>query len=62
MLKNWVYYMRQGLKSMFKSKKQKQFETKMADIRKRDPFVYWSEEEWDRGKIDLPKIDKEKKQ
>ena len=33
----------------------------MADIRKRDPFVYWSEEEWDRGKIDLPKIDKEKK-
>jgi|TARA_Y100000593_G_C4219718_1_gene291144 cell shape-determining protein MreC len=53
--------MRQGLKSMFKSKKQKQFETKMADIRKRDPFVYWSEEEWDRGKIDLPKIDKEKK-
>ena len=61
MLKNWVYYMQKGLQSMLKSKKQNRIENKMADIRKRAPFVYWSHEEWDRGKIDLPKIDKEKK-
>jgi hypothetical protein len=29
MLKNWVYYMREGIKSMFKSKKQKKLEAKM---------------------------------
>jgi len=56
MLKNWVYYMRKGIQSMFKSKKQKKLETKMKQIRQKDPFVYWSDEEWDRDKIDLPKI------
>ncbi len=58
MLKNWVYYMRKGIQSMFKSKKQKNLETKMKQIRQKDPFVYWSDEEWDRDKIDLPKIKK----
>jgi len=58
MLKNWVYYMQEGIKSMFKSKKQKKLETKMKKIRQKDPFVYWSDEEWDGKKIDLPKIDK----
>ena len=52
--------MREGIKSMFKSKKQKKLEAKMKKIRQKDPFVYWSEEEWDRKKIDLPKIDKKK--
>jgi len=58
MLKNWVYYMRKSIQSMFKSKKQKKLETKMKQIRQKDPFVYWSDEEWGRDKIDLPKIKK----
>jgi len=60
MLKNWVYYMQEGIRTMFKSKKQKKLETKMKKIRQKDPFVYWSDEEWDRKKIDVPKIDKKK--
>ena len=52
--------MQEGIKSMFKSKKQKKLETKMKKIRQKDPFVYWSDEEWDGKKIDLPKIDKKK--
>ena len=60
MLKNWVYYMQEGIRSMFKSKKQKKLDAKMKKIKQKDPFVYWSEEEWDREKIDLPKIDKKK--
>ena len=60
MLKNWVYYMQEGIRSMFKSKKQKKLDAKMKKIRQKDPFVYWSEEECDREKIDLPKIDKKK--
>ena len=32
----------------------------MKKIRQKDPFVYWSDEEWDGKKIDLPKIDKKK--
>ena len=50
--------MRKGIQSMFKSKKQKKLETKMKQIRQKDPFVYWSDEEWDRDKIELPKIKK----
>lgn len=61
MLKNWVYYMQLGIKSMFKSRKQKKLETKMEKIRKKDPFVYWSEEEWDGDKLEIPEIKKGKK-
>ncbi len=50
-----------NIKSIFKSKKQREFEIKMKNIRKKDPFVYWSEEEWDRKKINVPKINKRKK-
>ena len=50
--------MRKGIQSMFKSKKQKKLETKMKQIRQKDPFVYWSDEERGRDKIDLPKIKK----
>jgi hypothetical protein len=61
MLKNWVYYMREGIKSMFKSKKQKKLEAKMKKIRQKDPFVYWSEEEWNGDKLEIPEIKKGKK-
>ena len=50
-----------SIKSIFKSKKRREFEIKMKNIRKKDPFVYWSEEEWDRKKINVPKINKRKK-
>jgi len=46
---------------MFKSRKQKKLETKMEKIRKKDPFVYWSEEEWDGDKLEIPEIKKGKK-
>ena len=61
MLKNWVYYMRKGLQSMFKSKKQKKLETKMKEIRQKAPFVYWSDEEWSGDDIEIPKIKENKK-
>ena len=61
MLKNWVYYMQLGIKSMFKSKKQKKLETKMKEIRQKDPFVYWSDEEWSGDDIKIPKIKENKK-
>ena len=61
MLKNWVYYMQLCIKSMFKSRKQKKLETKMEKNRKKDPFVYWSEEEWDGDKLEIPEIKKGKK-
>ena len=50
-----------SIKSIFKSKKRRECEIKMKNIRKKDPFVYWSEEEWDRKKINVPKINKRKK-
>ena len=27
-------------------------------MEKQDPFEYWSEEEWDRNKLEVPKIKK----
>tara|TARA_B100001175_G_C19336042_1_gene554973 strand:+ start:351 stop:512 length:162 start_codon:yes stop_codon:yes gene_type:complete len=53
--------MRKGLQSMFKSKKQKKLETKMKEIRQKDPFVYWSDEEWGGNDIEIPKIKENKK-
>ena len=32
----------------------------MKKINKKDPFVYWAEEEWDKDKINLPKIKNKK--
>jgi len=29
-------------------------------MNKKDPFVYWSEEDWDKNKIKLPKTKKKK--
>ena len=34
----------------------RQFKQKMERIQKRDPFVYWSEEDWGKKKIKLPKV------
>ena len=36
------------------------FKKKMKKINKKDPFVYWAEEEWDKDKINLPKIKNKK--
>ena len=41
--------------NFFKTKKQKAYEEKINKIKKEDPFVYWSEEDWDKDKIKLPK-------
>ena len=46
--------------NFFKTKKQKAYEEKINKIKKEDPFVYWSEEDWDKDKIKLPKT-KDKK-
>ena len=46
--------------NFFKTKKQKAYEEKINKIKKEDPFVYWSEEDWDKIKIKLPKTKKKK--
>ena len=46
--------------NFFKTKKQKAYEEKINKIKKEDPFVYWSEEDWDKDKIKLPKTKKKK--
>ena len=33
----------------------------MKKIRQKDPFVYWSEEEWNGDKLEIPEIKKGKK-
>ena len=52
MIKRIIYF--------FITKKQKAYEEKINKIKKEDPFVYWSEEDWDKDKIKLPKT-KDKK-
>tara|TARA_B100000519_G_scaffold163193_1_gene146092 strand:+ start:677 stop:853 length:177 start_codon:yes stop_codon:yes gene_type:complete len=42
-------------------KKQKEFKNRINSMKKKDPFVYWSEDEWNRDKLNLPKIKKDKK-
>ena len=42
-------------------KKQKEFKNRINIMKKKDPFVYWSEDEWNRDKLNLPKIKKDKK-
>lgn len=50
------------IKSIFnKIKKKKEYKDRINNMRKRDPFVYWSEEEWDKDKLKIPKINKESK-
>jgi len=49
MIKNIVFH----LKNIFS--KNKNFEEKMKKINKKDPFVYWSEEDWDKKPIKVPK-------
>ena len=39
----------------------KELETKMKEIRQKDPFVYWSDEEWGGDDIEIPKIKENKK-
>ena len=39
----------------------RQFKQKMERIQKRDPFVYWSDEEWSGDDIEIPKIKENKK-
>lgn len=46
--------------NFFKTKKQKAYEEKISKMNKKDPFVYWSEEDWDKNKIKLPKTKKKK--
>ena len=47
--------------NFFKTKKQKAYEEKINKIKKEDPYVYWSEEEWDGDKLEIPEIKKGKK-
>jgi|TARA_Y100001938_G_scaffold149870_1_gene238390 hypothetical protein len=49
MIKNIILY----FKNIFT--KNKSFKKKMENIKKKDPFVYWAEEDWDKKQIKLPK-------
>ena len=50
------------IKNIFsKIKRTKEYEDRINKMKKKDPFVYWSEDEWDRDKLNLPKIKKDKK-
>tara|TARA_R110001583_G_scaffold162880_1_gene315112 strand:- start:5696 stop:5854 length:159 start_codon:yes stop_codon:yes gene_type:complete len=49
MIKNILTY----LKNIFS--KNRSFKKKIKDIKKKDPFVYWAEEDWDKKQIKLPK-------
>ena len=41
-----------------KFKMDKEFKDRLIEMEKQDPFEYWSEEEWDRNKLEVPKIKK----
>jgi len=49
MIKQIIFYLR----SIFS--RNEKFEEKMKRIKKKDPFVYWSEEDWDKKQIKIPK-------
>mgnify|MGYP001115841802 FL=1 len=50
------------IKNIFsKVKRKKEYKDRIDRMKKKDPFVYWSEEEWKGDKLSVPKIKRGKK-